>query len=211
MANNNKWIIDNNKIQDSHKFSGTGDLSKFSVVVKRLKDKYSGKENLRMTGYYEDKKYGTVIGHITGLENDVVALRDIGFVIERVDLLELCKVIKANYYNLIPEERDGVENNISDTVVSGVVDLFRKYITDNDIAVKDGLYNIPVDEFKKEFNDSTFRNYNISDIKEALKINGCTKCNANRNDNAVKVDGANKRYISFKSEVIGKVGKNAKK
>lgn len=197
MAAKEYWKIDNEKIQKNHKFIGIGELEKFSFNVTRLKDTYSYEEVLKIEAYYDSKEYGSRISKISKLETEITALSDIGINLSRLEFIELSTIIKRNYYQLEPQIREAIENNISDIVVKGVVDFFKEYITEKEIEPKDGYYNIPIEDFKREFNDSVFKRYNISDIKEALKIRDYIKCNARRNDFAIKENGVNKRYICF--------------
>lgn len=197
------WKIDNNKIQTSHIIAGMDDLKNFSFEVIRLKDIYSYEEVLKINAFYDGKEYGSRISKVSKLDTEIVSLGDIGINLSRVEYIELSNLIKNNYYNLEPQEREAIENNISDRTVEAVVGFYRDYIQEKQIEQRDGFYNIPVEDFKREFNDSSFKRYNMSDIKEALKIRGYIKCNAGRNDLAIKVDGVNHRYISFDAQKLG--------
>lgn len=205
MAAKEYWKIDNQKEQEVHKIEGLGELEKFSFEVKRLKDVYVGLEVLRITAFYNGEEYGTIVSKIAQLDTNITNLSDIGINLSRVEFVELSTLMKNNYYSLIPQVGEGIENNVSDKLVEGVVQYFRDYIVDKAIEQMDGFYNVPTDAFKSEFNESVFKHYNISDVKEALKIRHITRCNAKRNDFAIKKDGQNKRYISFDSNVIDKV------
>ena len=197
------WKMDNNKIQPSHIIVGMDDLKNFSFEVIRLKDVYSYEEVLKINAFYGGKEYGSRISKVSKLDTEIVSLGDIGINLSRVEYIELSNLIKNNYYNLEPQEREAIENNISDRTVEAVVAFYRDYIQEKQIEQRDGFYNIPVEDFKREFNDSSFKRYNMSDIKEALKIRGYIKCNAGRNDLAIKVDGVNRRFISFDAQKLG--------
>lgn len=203
MAAKDYWKIDNENIQTSHTIVGFDDLENFSFEVVRLKDIYSFEEVLRIKAFYSGKEYGTRISKVSKLDTEIISLADIGINLSRVEYIELSNLIKKNYYNLEPQEREAIENNISDRTVKAVVDFYRDYIQEKQIAPREGFYNIPVEDFKREFNDSSFKRYNMSDIKEALKIRGYIKCNAGRNDLAIKVEGVNRRFISFDKQKLG--------
>lgn len=196
------WKIDNEKLQDSHIIVGMDDLEKFSFEVVRLKDIYSFEEVLKIKAFYDGKEYGTRISKVSKLDTEIVALADIGINLSRVEYIELSNLIKKNYYNLEPQEREAIENNISDITVNAILAFYREYVQEKQIEPKDGFYNIRVEDFKDEFSKSSFRRYNITDIKEALKIRKYIKCNAGRNDLAIKVDGINRRFISFDAQKL---------
>lgn len=197
------WKIDNDIVQPSHIITGLEGLANFSFEVIRLKDIYSYEEVIKINAFYDGKEYGSRISKVSKLDTEIISLADIGINLSRVEYIELSNLIKNNYYNLEPQEREAIENNISDRTVEAVVGFYRDYIQEKQIEQRDGFYNISVEDFKREFNDSSFKRYNISDIKEALKIRGYIKCNAGRNDLAIKVDGVNRRFISFDAQKLG--------
>lgn len=203
MPTKDYWKIDNDTLRPRHIITGLGDLAQFSFEIIRLKDVYSYEEVLKINAFYDKKEYGSRISKLSKLDTEIVSLGDIGINLSRVEYIELSNLIKKNYYNLEPQAREAIENNVSDRTVKAVVALYRNYIHEKQIEPRDGYYNIPVEDFKREFNDSTFRRYNMSDIKEALRIRGYIKCNMGRNDLAIKVDGVNHRYISFDAEKLG--------
>lgn len=203
MPTKDYWKIDNDILQPSHTITGLEDLANFSFEVIRLKDMYSYEEVLKINAFYDGKEYGSRISKVSKLDTEIISLADIGINLSRVEYIELSNLIKNNYYNLEPQEREAIENNISDRTVEAVVDFYRDYIHEKQIEQREGFYNIPVEDFKREFNDSSFKRYNISDIKEALKIRGYIKCNAGRNDLAIKIDGVNRRFISFDAQKLG--------
>lgn len=197
------WKMDNDIVQPSHIITGLEGLANFSFEVIRLKDIYSYEEVIKINAFYDGKEYGSRISKVSKLDTEIISLADIGINLSRMEYIELSNLIKNNYYNLEPQEREAIENNISDRTVEAVVGFYRDYIQEKQIEQRDGFYNISVEDFKREFNDSSFKRYNISDIKEALKIRGYIKCNAGRNDLAIKVDGVNRRFISFDAQKLG--------
>lgn len=207
MATKEYWKIDSQTEKEEHLIRGINELSKFSFKVRRYKDIYSGLEVLKISAYYDGTDYGTIVGQMAKLDTELSNLLDIGINLSRLELVELRTIIGKNYYCLKPLIGESIENNIPDKLVNKVLQHFKEYIVENKIEKKDGFYNIPVADFKNEINDSVFRHYNISDIKEALRIRKFTKCNANRNDFAIKDKdtGKNFRCISFDADVIDKV------
>lgn len=188
-----------------HTISGMNEYENFEFDVLRRKDKYTKREVLRITAYYCGDEYGTIISKVAKLDSDIFELRDIGISLMRPVLTELGAVIKYNFYELDLESCEGIENNIPDNLLTGIVTYFKGYIINNGIPVKDGLYNIPVEDFKNEISETEYNIYGLSAIKEALKGRGYTKCNVNRYDYAIKENKKNNRYISFYADKIDRV------
>lgn len=204
MATKEYWRIDNDGIAQSHDFTGVGDgLEDFRFRVSRLKDIYSCEETLRIEAYHGGRPCGWRVLRVSRLETDITGLLDIGIHLSRLEFIELRRIIQKHYYHLEPTLTEAIGNTVADGVVEGVVGLFREYVRDRFMEPRDGHYNIPTEEFKREFSESVFRGHSISDIKEALRVRGYTRCNARRNDFAIKEDGVNRRYISFNAERMG--------
>lgn len=188
--------------QEIHTINGIEELSKFRFEIRRLKDVYTGLEVLKITAYYDGMDYGTIVSKAAKLDTDIPALSDIGINLTRVECSDLCDVIKKNYYNLIPQMGESIENNIPDKLLDKVLSYFKAYIDEKDIVVENGFYNIPVEDFKKAYTESTFRFYNITEVKEALKLRHYIRCNPKRNDFAIKKNDKVQKYISFDVEAI---------
>ena len=127
------WKIDNENVQPSHTIVGLNDLENFSFEVVRLKDIYSFEEVLRIKAFYSGKEYGTRISKVSKLDTEIISLADIGINLSRVEYIELSNLIKKNYYNLEPQEREAIENNISDRTVEAVVKFYKEYIQEKQI------------------------------------------------------------------------------
>lgn len=204
MATRNYWVVDDEEVKEEHIISGVDELEPFSFHITRLKDIYTSMEVLKITAYYEDANYGTVVSKISKLDTLISELKDIGINLSRNSFVELISTINNNYYKLVPVERESIENNIPDSVVDGIVDYFRQYIEESNIKINNNYYDIPTEDFKKAYSESVFRRFNIADMKEALKIRNYTRCNTKRTDYSIKTDGVNHRYISFCADIIDK-------
>ncbi len=190
------WKIDNEKEKNEHTITGKEvDLQVFSFVVKRMKDQYTYQEVLKITAYYKGNEYGTIVAKMQNLDQDIKQLANIGIFLSPLAYKELGAIISSNYYKFTPIFGEGIENNIPDKVVEGIRGLLMDAVKEYGIQEQNGFYDMPTDIFNSTINESAFRKYNVSDIKEALKIRNLTKCNQNRNDYAVKVDGKTKRFI----------------
>lgn len=186
---------------------GTGTLEKFKFDIKRLKEKESRQEKLLIQAYYASEDYGTLVTSIGKLYSDITKLSDNGINLKRKFFVELAKIIDDNFYYFLIEEKESVGNNVTEDAVQGIAGYFMRYIRDNRIEVQNGCYNIPVEEFSREYKGTTFR-YDEKDVREALRLYGYTKCNSNRNDLTVKLGEDKKavKCISFIAEKIDKEG-----
>lgn len=212
--------IDNAKLNKVHIIKGIKDgYNKFSFSVERLKDQDSFKEVVRIRAFYglKSKKaedyvetssnyMGKVVCSINMLEGEIKKLGEIGIVMSINGCRDLAKLIENNYYNFEVIRQEGIENDVPDALIDSVLAYFAKYISDNEIkADKHGFYNIPVEDFTKYYEGSTY-NIPITKIKEALRLKGYTKCNPNRNDYNIKITEngktVTKRHISFYKDKI---------
>lgn len=218
--------IDNMELKEVHIIKGVKDEYKqFSFSVERLKDRDSFKEVVRIRAFYglesdnvkdyvesNDKYMGKIVCSINMLEGELKKLGEIGIVMSVNGCRDLAKLIENNYYNFEVIRQEGIENDVPDELINSVVKHYAEYISDNKIeADKNGLYNITVEEFTKEYNECTY-NIPIIKIKEALRLKEYTKCNLNRNDYNIKITEngktATKRHISFyKDKIDGLIGK----
>ena len=198
------WEIEtHNGVFDTVK--GIGELDVFSFQLKRLKDIYTGMETIKILAFYKGDKYGTIVNKFAKLDTDIANLSNVGINLTRLQSVELTKIIKDNYYEMSVEVGEGVEINVSEELLNGILKYFKDYVEDKKIVNTNGFYNIPVAEFKTAFSESIFRHYNATDIKEALRIGMYIRCNAKRNDYSIKEDGVNHRYISFNADKLDKV------
>lgn len=216
--------IDNEKLNVRHTISGVGEKEKFSFVVERLKDGGTYKEVICIRAFYgkdgskdayteKSKSYmGKAVGSINKIEDTIKKLSEIGIVMSINDCRDLGKIIEKNYYNFEINYQEGIENDVPEKVVSNVLEHFAKYIKDKEIKAENGLYSIPVEIFKKEYEECTF-SIPIMKVKEALRLKGYTKCNTNRNDYNIKTEEngkmISKKHISFYQDKIDKI--NSKK
>ena len=155
-----------------------------------------------------DKYMGKVVCNINKLSDEIKKLGDIGIIITPNGCRDLAKLIEKNYYNFEVIKKDGAENDVSETLIESVVEHFIGYIKDNGIKLDKDAYNIPVEDFVKEYEKCTFR-VPVPKIKEGLRLMEYTKCNKNRNDYNIKfqIDGktVSKRHISFYKNKIDEI------
>lgn len=235
--------IDNTDLKDMHIILGKEEKSEFWFAVERLKDKRTYKEVIRIKAFYkkadnnnkgnssqsvdikevytEKNEFymGKAVGSISNIEDTIKKLSEVGIVMTINDCRDLGQIIRNNYYNFEINYQEGIENDVPEKVVSDVLEHFAEYIKDKEIkADNSGLYNIPVEIFKKEYEECTF-DIPIMKIREALRLKGYTRCNTNRNDYNIKIEEngkmISKKHISFYRDkidkIISKKGKRGKK
>lgn len=153
---------------------------------------------------YEWEYMGKAVGTINKLGDEIRKLCEVGIVMSVNDCRDLEHLISANYYNFEIIRQDGVENDVPDKVVDDVLELFAEYIRNKGIQKKDGLYNIPKEDFKKEYGGCVY-DIPINKILACLKSKGYTRCNKNRYDYNVRTDDKTERHVSFYAGIIDKV------
>lgn len=150
---------------------------------------------------------------IVELEAKLLNLRIYGVVMERKNFPKIRQLIEKIYPNL-PIQSVEESDKITDNAISEIYMMFVRYIKELGIAPENGLYNIPVTEFKEYLEDTKYSKYKYLDIRAGLEnfskeINGekkpGTKCSFGRNDNTIKEAKGDKRIkvISFVTDVVG--------
>lgn len=149
-------------------------------VVTRLKDKYTKKEAIAISIQKDGKDNGKVVTSISDIAEDIYKLEQFGVYLQPPYADELAKIIIDNYYDMPIVEQEYIENDIPETMAIEFIKVCCQ------MGVKQYLdgkyYDIPVSEFKNMHNDSTFRKYNLTELKEALAIYGFSYTNTGRND-----------------------------
>lgn len=180
-------------------------LENFKFKIIRQKSRETRQEIILINAFYCDEDYGFWVTSIGKIYSDITKLNDIGIRMKRQQFNELAKVIDDNFYNLMLEHKEYIGNNVPEEMLYKIIEHFRQYIQKNKIEIKNECYNIPAKDFKEEYDKSPFKNKAaIKEVKEALKLYGYTKCNANRKDCNVKLEDGKKgvRCISFIAERI---------
>lgn len=210
-----EWEVVKGKVGEKEEekvisIAGTGSLEKFKFELVRLKEKETKHEKLLIHANYESEDYGTLVTNIGKIHSDILKLSENGIHMKRKHFNELAKKIDDSFYDVMIQEKESVGNNVEERTVEEIVKYFKEYIKDNNIE-KDtnGCHNIPVEEFSREYKGTTFK-ADEKDVREALRIYGYTKCNANRNDLTVKMGKENEKKavkcISFYADRADKEG-----
>jgi len=210
------WEMDNDDIKPTHIITATPEAIKedkvsefFKFTVSRYKENNTDLEYIKIVAEVQDEPAGKITTDLVELVNDIPKLRAYGVVLSRPKYVELSQLISKSYYYFEPIRTD----KISD--IDDIFALFCHYIADNKIApVKiknEELYNVELSDFNKELSDSQYRQYNTTDIKEALFNKGYTYANKGKFDYVVtvEVDGEKKKkkMVSFRKECIDKKNK----
>lgn len=208
----NYWTATKGKIEEQEKvvsIDGMGEYVDYKFEIVRLKDNETKQEMLSISAFHKEgewEDYGTLITGIAKLDSDIKKLNDYGINLSAGDFLELVKVIRDHFYEL---PLNKIDNSISKEDLNAITAYFREYIITEKIEKKGGCYNIVVEDFKKEYEQSTFR-HNVKDVVDALRHHKYIDCNPNRKNKVVKMDdgkgnAVSKRCISFLAEKIGEV------
>lgn len=213
----------NNEISKNYE---TGGADKYLFEVRRYKDRATKEEFLNIQVYEitMDIETGKILSQskevyaeieratIVELEAKLLNLRIYGVVMERKNFPKIRQLIEK-IYSVLPIHYVEDSDKTTDNVISEIYMMFVRYIKELGIAPENGLYNIPVTEFKEYLEDTKYNKYKYSDIKAGLanfskEINGekkpGTKCSFGRNDNTIKEAKGDKRIkvISFLADVV---------
>ncbi len=195
-----KWEPVKDKDGKVVKFTGTDEKNNpqpFIFEVTRHKDKDTKQERLVVVAYYDKEESGRIVTTSSKLSSDLPKLSDFGINMKISAFHDLAQQINENFYDLRLKKEDGIVTGIAEEQLKSIVRFYKEYIVDKGIKNDGGFYNIDVNEFKKEYNESTFR-FDITEVKVALRMGGYTRCNRNRNDYTIKVaTGKSKKHISF--------------
>lgn len=178
--------------------------------VTRLKDVYSRKEALCIDIIRHGIEDGKLISKSTKILEDIYQLEDFGVYMTVPCFDELARVIREKYFELMAIDREYIENDLPEVIVKQFVELCVEHWKEDDAVVinntASNLLYVPVSIIKEWHNDSAYRRFSLTDIKEALAIYGYTKTNAGRNDYTDRKHG---KVIAFWSdrfmEISGKV------
>ena len=164
------------------------------LEIQRLKDMYSRKENVCITIYNDKEEDGKIVTVISKVREDIRKLEDFGMYLTERCYDELDKAIEECYFNLEPFENEFVDNGVPKMTVKAFADMCYGEIEEleagNDsksdkIIQKEGYYYIPVKLFKQWYENSVFKRFGLSELKEALCMHGYAKHNEGRNDYTV--------------------------
>lgn len=174
-------------------------------IVTRLKDKYTRKEAIAISIQNNGADNGKVITSISNIAEDVYKLEQFGVYLTPPYADELAKIIMNNYYEMTVIEQEYIENDVPLEMITEFIKVCSQFDILKYINEKDKRYiDIPVSDFKSIHNDSVFRKYNLTDIKEALSIYGFAYTNAGRNDYTKAGTGKVVRLFTEKiTELVG--------
>lgn len=171
-----------------------------TIRIERFKDIYSRKENVCVVLLGDGIEDGKIITTTSKIGEDIYRLEDYGMYLTPPYLDELAKAVKENYFDIEVQEREFVENEVSKIAIEAFVRMCREEIKDSNENFADKTnqyYNIPVKEFKRWYDNSSFRRFSLTSLKEALIIYEYARSNKGRNDyNAAGVGKVVSLYIA---------------
>lgn len=180
-----------------------------SFTVKRLKDIYSRKENVVVTIRSNDKEDCKIVSTTNKINEDIYKVEEYGIYLTPPYLDELAKIVREVYFDIEAKEDKFIDNEVPPNTIKAFVAMCNKHLEKNSDQYLDknnkNYYNIPVKTFKDWYENSAFRRFSLTSIKEALIIHGYARCNTGRNDLTVASIG---KAISLNIEKINEVGIN---
>lgn len=176
-----------------------GDMT---IKIERLKDMYSRKENVAITILRGKDNDGRIVSTIKNLSDSIHELDDYGVYLNAVYYDELKKIIQEVYYKLKAQDKEFVDNNVPERVVTDFFNICKENIKKEKIkpdTKNKNHYYVPVTMFKEWYEDSAYRRYKIADIKEALIFHEFCNHNTGRNDYTTS---ENKKVICFYADKV---------
>lgn len=179
------------------------------ISVERLKDVYSRKENVIATLVINGINDGKVISTVGKIKEDIYKLEDFGVYLTAPYYDELAKMIANIYYDIKVREEKFIENDVPESAVKAFASMIYAEINDSKedfVNKKDsGYYDIPVKIFKGWYENSAFRRFTLTSLKEALILHGYARANKGRNEYTVANIG---KVVRLKISELKKVEKH---
>lgn len=176
-------------------------------IVRRLKDMYSRKENVVVTILSNNIEDCKLVSTTNKINEDIYKIEEYGIYLTPPYLDELAKLIREVYFDIEAKESKFIDNEVPRDTVRAFVSMCNKHLEENSDPYIDknnkNYYNIPVKTFKDWYENSAFRRFSLTSIKEALIIHGYARCNTGRNDLTVLSVG---KVVSLNIEKINEVG-----
>lgn len=180
-----------------------------SFKVVRLKDRYSRKENVSVIVMDKGIDDCKIISTTNSIGENIYRLEEYGIYLTPPYLDELAKIIREVFFDLEVQEQDFIENEVPMGAIEKFVSMCYEQIKEEEETYKDAsgaYYDIPVRTIKDWYENSIFKRFSLTSIKEALIIYGYAKCNTGRNDYTIN----NRKIIRLYSAEVQKVCQNEK-
>ena len=161
------------------------------LCVERLKDTYSRTEAVSIKILDKNNQEdGKIVSTTSKIKEDVYKLEEYGMYLTAPYCDELAKIIKDIYFDLEPQEREYIENNVSKGVAERFYEICMENIKEHNekaeekdkIIIKEGYYCVKVSIFNNWYLNSSFKRYSNTDLREALIIYDYARGNKGRND-----------------------------
>lgn len=173
--------------------------------VMRLKDIYTREEAVRIQIINNGIVDGCIITSTNKIGEDIYKLEKYGISMSPLYFDELAKIIKNNYFDIEPTEREYIDNEISENAVQAFVEFCRQKMgkTLGDYISKDGVYyDVKTTDITSWYKECPVRRFNLRDIKEALIIYGyVSKPTKGRTDCTIN----GQKVLRFCKEIMDKI------
>lgn len=174
-----------------------------SFKIQRLKDLYSRKESVAVVILDNGVEDGKIMSATGKIGEDIYKLEEYGIYLTAPYLDELAKIIRDIYFDITVKEQEFIDNDVPLKAVEAFLQLCNQQIKENEMDEDKGYYNIPVATFKEWYENSNFKRFTLTSIKEALIIHQYAKANKGRNDYTVSGIGKVVRLNVAKCKEIG--------
>lgn len=191
---------DNGIIFVSDKSTEADKEKDFTFKLTRYKYFPSKKESMKIECKYKNEENGHIETSIQGLEKDLLKFMEYGVVFSRSIYADIRQKIENCYLLLEYNEMDDSNDEkikLDELVKKQVLEMIGAYLSCDEPV--NGLYHIPVEEFKSLLSESEFYKYDIKDIKAWLMSTNepYIKCVEGRTDNLIRINKKPTRAISF--------------
>ena len=173
--------------------------------ITRLKDIYSRQEAVRIDILNKGVEDGCIITSSSEIGEDIYKLEKYGIAMSPLYFDELAKIIKSNYFEIEPTERDYIDNEISQTTTEVFVDFCRQKMgrkIEDYLSSDNDYYDVKTTDITSWYKECPLRRYSLRDIKEAMIIYGyVSKPTKGRTDCTI----AGQKVIRFYRNIMDKL------
>lgn len=161
----------------------------YEFIVKRKKDEGTGLEVMEIQAQEvgETPEFlGTIHTRYLDIRTNVIEFLNYGVDLERKQLWAVADAIKKNYKSIKIQKTRYINNTISEKTIREFFNMLCKCIKDENIKPDKDLYHVEPQKLKEWYDESDYRAYNLTELKEELAALGYMKTSKGRNDNTIK-------------------------
>ena len=188
-----KNLMDSKKSEINTAVTRWKQIKDYQFRIRRVKHIVTGEEVMHIIAYNQKDVYGYIISKLLEMDTRIKSFENYGIIMEQIFWDKLCKTVRANYNEIEVERKEFIDVPVIESQVKIFVRYYADYVEEHGIEAiefeKEMFYDIPVEDFKKAYEESSLDYYCLSDWRKALKMQRYTKCNSNRTDYTAKIKG----------------------